>query len=49
MMCRNTAKIGWLVLGVGIGLLISFLFGGWFLQVLIGAALVVLGAILSGC
>lgn len=48
-MCHNTSKIGWLVLGIGVGLLASFLFGGWFLQALIGAALVVLGLLLGGC
>ena len=42
-MCHKTSKIGFLVLGIGIGLLISFLFGGWFLRVLVAAALIVLG------
>ena len=44
-MCHKTSKIGFLVLGIGIGLLISFLFVGWFLRVLVAAALIVLGAI----
>ena len=39
-MCHKTSKIGFLVLGIGIGLLISFLFGGWFLRVLVAAALI---------
>ena len=48
-MCHKTSKIGCLVLGIGIGLLISFLFGGWFLRVLVAAALIVLGFLLTDC
>ena len=48
-MCHKPSKIGYLVLGVGLGLLVSFLFGGWFLQALIGAVLIVLGILLAGC
>ena len=48
-MCRKTSRIGYLVLGIGIGFLTSFLFGGWFLRVLVGAALIVLGFLLAGC
>ena len=48
-MCHKTAKLGYLVLGIGIGLLISFLFGGWFLRVLVAAALIVLGFLLTDC
>ena len=48
-MCHKTSKIGFLALGIGIGLLISFLFGGWFLRVLVAAALSVLGFLLTDC
>lgn len=48
-MCHKTSKIGFLVLGVGIGMMISFLFGGWFLQVLVALALIVLGFLLVDC
>ena len=48
-MCHKTGKIGYLVLGIGAGLLLSFLFGGWFLRVVVGAGLMVLGFLLAGC
>ena len=48
-MCHKTSKIGFLVLGIGIGMLLSFLFGGWFLRVFVALALIVLGFLLTGC
>ena len=48
-MCHKTSKIGFLVLGIGIGMLLSFLFGGWFLRVFVAAAMIVLGFLLTGC
>ena len=48
-MCHKTSKIGFLVLGIVLGMLLSFLFGGWFLRVLVAAALIVLGFLLTDC
>lgn len=48
-MCHKTSKIGILVLGIGAGLMISFLFGGWFLRVLVALALIALGFLLADC
>ncbi len=48
-MCRKASKLGLLTLGVGVGLLVSFLFGGWFLRTLVGVVLIVLGFFLADC
>ena len=46
---KERIESGKAVLGIEFGLLISFLFGGWFLRVLVAAALIVLGFLLTDC
>ena len=48
-MCHKASTIGLVVLGIGAGLMLSFLFGGWFLRVLVALALIVLGFLLADC
>lgn len=46
-MCRRKGCVGWLLVGLGAGLLLSLLFGGWFLRLVLGLGLIVLGWFLS--
>ncbi len=48
-MCHRADKAGFLLMGLGIGLLLSLLFGGWFLRVVLGVGLIALGWFLSEC
>ncbi len=45
-MCVKTEQLGLLLIGAGVGLLLSFALCGWFLRVLIAAILIVLGLLL---
>ena len=45
-MCVKTEQIGLLLIGAGVGLLLSFALCGWFLRVLIAAILIVLGLLI---
>ena len=45
-MCVKTERLGLLLIGAGVGLLLSFALCGWFLRVLIAAILIVLGLLL---
>ncbi len=45
-MCVKTEQLGLLLIGTGVGLLLSFALCGWFLRVLIAAILIVLGLLL---
>ena len=45
-MCVKTERLGLLLIGAGVGLLLSFALCGWFLRVLIAAILIVLGLFL---
>ncbi len=45
-MCRRKACLAQALIGLGLGLLLSFLLGGWFLRVLTAAALLVIGILL---
>ena len=45
-MCVKTERLGLLLTGAGVGLLLSFALCGWFLRVLIAAILIVLGLLL---
>ena len=45
-MCVKTERLGLLLIGAGVGLLLSFALCGWFLRVLIVAILIVLGLLL---
>ena len=45
---RNT-QLRVLLIGLGIGLLLSLLLGNWLVRVLLGAGALVLGLILRGC
>ena len=42
----KTERLGLLLIGAGVGLLLSFALCGWFLRVLIAAILIVLGLLL---
>ena len=42
-MCVKTEQLGLLLIGVGIGLFLSFALCGWFLRILIATILIVLG------
>ena len=45
-MCVKTEQLGLVLLGAGIGLLVSFALCGWFLRVLVAIILIVLGLLL---
>ena len=45
-MCAKTEQLGLVLLGAGIGLLVSFALCGWFLRVLVAIILIVLGLLL---
>lgn len=45
-MCVKAEQAGLLLIGLGAGLLLSFVLGGWFLQVLVAVVLIVLGLLL---
>ena len=45
-MCRKNAVYAALILGCGVGLLLSFLFSGAFLRTVLAAALLVAGLLL---
>lgn len=45
-MCVKTEQLGLVLLGAGIGLLMSFALCGWFLRVLVAIILIVLGLLL---
>ncbi len=42
-------KVGCALLALGFGLLLSLLLSGWFVCVVLGVVLIVLGCLLSGC
>ena len=44
--CVKTEQLGLVLLGAGIGLLVSFALCGWFLRVLVAIILIVLGLLL---
>ena len=46
-MCVKTERLGLLLIGAGVGLLLSFALCGWFLRVLIAAIQIVLGRLLQ--
>ena len=48
-MFSKNQLIGALLIGVGAGLILSVIFGGWFLRILIGAAVAVIGWLLGRC
>ncbi len=48
-MCHRTDKAGCVLIGLGAGLLLSLLFGGWFLCVVLGLGLIALGWCIAGC
>ena len=48
-MCPRRDTLGRLLLGLGIGLLLSLILPGVFLRVLVGLALIALGCLLSNC
>lgn len=48
VMCIKKGQIGLVLIGAGVGLLASLALEGWFLLVLIAAALLVSGAALCG-
>lgn len=45
-MCVKMEQLGLVLLGAGIGLLVSFALCGWFLRVLVAIILIVLGLLL---
>ena len=45
-MCVKTKQLGLLLIGAGVGLLLSFALCGWFLRVLVAIILIVLGLLL---
>ena len=45
-MCVKTEQLGLVLIGAGIGLLVSFALCGWFLRVLVAIILIVLGLLL---
>ena len=48
-MCPRRDTLSRLLLGLGIGLLLSLILPGGFLRVLVGLALIALGCLLSNC
>ncbi|MCI5992661.1 MAG: hypothetical protein MRZ24_01345 [Clostridiales bacterium] len=48
-MCHRADKAGCLLIGLGIGILLSLLFCGWFLRVVLGLGLIALGWFLTSC
>lgn len=46
-MCRRKSCVGWLLMGVGAGLIVSMLLGGWFGRLVLGLGMIVLGWFLS--
>ena len=46
IMCLCRDKTGRVLLGIGIGLILSLLFSGWFLRILLGGVLIVAGCLL---
>jgi hypothetical protein len=47
-MCVCRSKVGRVLLGVGIGLVLSLLFPGWCLRLLLGGVLIAVGCLLLG-
>ena len=45
-MCVRPERVGLLLLGIGVGLLISFALCGWFLRAAAALALIVIGLVL---
>jgi len=45
-MCLCRDKTGRVLLGIGIGLILSLLFSGWFLRILLGGVLIAVGCLL---
>ena len=45
-MCVKNEQLGLLLIGAGVGLLLSFALCGWFLRLLIAAILIVLGLLI---
>ena len=48
-MCPRRENLSRLLLGLGIGLLLSLILPGGFLRVVVGLALIALGYLLSNC
>lgn len=48
-MCHRADKAGCFFVGLGVGFLLSLLFGGWFLCVVLGFGLIALGWFLISC
>jgi len=46
-MCPCREKTGWILLGLGIGLIASIAFSGWFLRLLLGAAFLAVGLLME--
>ena len=48
-MFSSKQLVGTLLIGIGAGMIVSIVFGGWFLQLLFGAALIVIGFLFGRC
>lgn len=48
-MCHRADRVGYFLMGLGAGLIVSMLLGGWFLPVVLGLGLAALGWFLTGC